>query len=195
MRSARQHIVNELITTERIYVQHLELLQVLKKLSESSGAIDADSSRQIFHNLDPLLDLQRRFLRQVEQVNAQPKDEQNWGQVFITFNDLFVIYEQYIANQKLCEGTVVREFDKLKEAASPLELPHLVESPVTLCASLMRPCGRLAKYPLLLEVSSLSCVLSYVSCAYTGCLLSNCIVKAIMMKSAKRTCSKVKNVS
>lgn len=152
-RSLRQHIVAELVTTERTYVQHLELLQAFKQLCESKGVITGDVSHQIFHNLDSLLNFQRRFLIRVEQVNAQPEEEQNWGKVFITFADSFGVYEPYIANQKLCEEVLVKEFNKLKEAGGSLELRQIVESPPTLYGFLMKPFQRLSKYPLLLNVS------------------------------------------
>lgn len=152
-RSQRQHIIGELVTTERTYVQHLELLQAFKQLCDSKGIIGGDVSHKIFHNLDALLNVQRRFLIRVEQINAQPEEEQNWGKVFIFFNDSFQVYEPYIANQKLCEETVIREFANLKEAGGTLEMRQMVESPPTFHGFLMKPFQRLTKYPLLLNVS------------------------------------------
>lgn len=150
-RSQRQHIVEELVTTERTYVQHLELLQAFKQLCESKGVVSGDCSHQIFHNLDSLLNFQRRFLIKVEQQNALPESEQNWGKIFIQANEGFMVYEPYIANQKLCEEVVMREFTKLKEAGGPVELRQMVESPPTLYGFLMKPFQRLSKYPLLLD--------------------------------------------
>jgi cell division control protein 24 len=150
-RSQRQHIVEELVTTERTYVQHLELLQAFKQLCEGKGVVSGDVSHQIFHNLDALLNFQRRFLIKVEQQNAIPEDEQNWGKIFIQANDGFMVYEPYIANQKLCEEVVMKEFAKLKEAGGPVELRQMVESPPTLYGFLMKPFQRLSKYPLLLD--------------------------------------------
>ncbi|KAI5210268.1 hypothetical protein AUEXF2481DRAFT_25014 [Aureobasidium subglaciale EXF-2481] len=150
-RSQRQHIVEELVTTERTYVQHLELLQAFKQLCESKGVVSGDVSHQIFHNLDALLNFQRRFLIKVEQTNAIAEDEQNWGKIFIQANEGFMVYEPYIANQKLCEEVVMREFAKLKEAGGPIDMRQLVESPPTLYGFLMKPFQRLSKYPLLLD--------------------------------------------
>ncbi|GAB7350434.1 hypothetical protein MBLNU459_g1042t1 [Dothideomycetes sp. NU459] len=150
-RSQRQHIVDELVTTERTYVQHLELLQAFKQLCDSKGIIGGDVSHQIFHNLDALLNVQRRFLIRVEQINAQPEAEQNWGKVFISFSDAFQVYEPYIANQKLCEETVIREFGALREAGGTVEMRQMVESPPTFHGFLMKPFQRLTKYPLLLN--------------------------------------------
>ncbi|KAL1297214.1 hypothetical protein AAFC00_004780 [Neodothiora populina] len=150
-RSQRQHIVAELVNTERTYVQHLELLQAFKQLCESKGVITGDVSHRIFHNLDSLLNFQRRFLIRVEQTNSLAEEDQNWGKVFTTFSTSFSVYEPYIANQKLCEETVMKEFNKLKEAGGPIEMRQMVESPPTLYGFLMKPFQRLSKYPLLLN--------------------------------------------
>ncbi|KAJ9632171.1 Guanine nucleotide exchange factor for Cdc42p [Taxawa tesnikishii (nom. ined.)] len=123
--SQREHIVDELVRSERTYVQHLELLQAFKQLCEKKGIIPGDVVHAIFLNLNALLDFQRRFLIR--------------------------IYEPYIANQKLCEETVIREFDKLKEAGGSPEMQQIVVDAHTLNSFLMKPFQRLTKYPLLLE--------------------------------------------
>lgn len=150
-RSQRQHIVNELVTTERTYVQHLELLQAFKHLVEEKGVIPGDAVHDIFLNLNSLLDFQRRFLIRVEQTNALPEEEQNWGKLFLLYNDAFKVYEPYIANQRKCEKCVVAEFNKLKDAGGSIEMRQMVESSTALYGFLMKPFQRLSKYPLLLD--------------------------------------------
>ncbi|KAF2274731.1 uncharacterized protein EI97DRAFT_98052 [Westerdykella ornata] len=150
-RTQREHIIDELVKTERTYVQHLELLQAFKKLVEEKGVITGDSVHDIFLNLNALLDFQRRFLIRVEQTNAQPPSEQNWGQLFVLYKDAFHVYEPYIANQKKCEEVAMREFDKLKETGGSAEMQQMVESPTHLTSFLLKPFQRLAKYPLLLK--------------------------------------------
>ncbi|KAK0310352.1 Guanine nucleotide exchange factor for Cdc42p [Friedmanniomyces endolithicus] len=149
-RSQRQHIVHELVSTERTYVQHLELLQAFKHLVEEKGVIPGDAVHDIFLNLNALLDFQRRFLIRVEQTNAQSEEEQNWGKLFILYCEAFKVYEPYIANQRKCEKTVVAEYAKLKDAGGNLEMRQIVESPTSLYGFLMKPFQRLSKYPLLL---------------------------------------------
>jgi len=151
-RTQREHIIDELVKTERTYVQHLELLQEFKKLVEEKGVISGDLVHDIFLNLNALLDFQRRFLIRVEQTNAQPPEEQNWGNLFVLYKDAFKVYEPYIANQKKCEQTAMREFDKLKETGGPNEMRQMVESPTLLASFLLKPFQRLTKYPLLLQV-------------------------------------------
>ena len=121
-RTQREHIIDEMVKTERTYVQHLELLQEFKKLVEEKGIISGDQVHDIFLNLNALLDFQRRFLIRVEQTNAQPASEQNWGNLFVLYKDAFKVYEPYIANQKKCEQIAMREFDKLKETGGPPEM-------------------------------------------------------------------------
>lgn len=152
-RTQRQHIISELVTTERTYVQHLELLQSFKHLVEEKGVIPGDAVHDIFLNLNSLLDFQRRFLIRVEQTNHLSEDEQNWGKLFVLYCEAFKVYEPYIANQKKCEKTVVVEFEKLKSATATasLEMRQLVESSTNLYGFLMKPFQRLSKYPLLLE--------------------------------------------
>ncbi|KAI9691298.1 MAG: hypothetical protein M1820_009761 [Bogoriella megaspora] len=150
-RTQRQFIVAELVNTERTYVQHLELLQSFKKLVEERGVIPGDAIHDIFLNLNALLDFQRRFLIRVEQTNALPETEQNWGKLFRLYKDAFKVYEPYIANQKRCEETATREFDRLREAGGSVELRQMVETPAILSSFLMKPFQRLSKYPLLLK--------------------------------------------
>ncbi|KAH8730717.1 Pleckstrin homology domain-containing protein [Phaeosphaeriaceae sp. PMI808] len=149
-RTQREHIIDELVKTERTYVQHLELLQEFKKLVEEKGVISGDQVHDIFHNLNALLDFQRRFLIRVEQTNAQPPEEQNWGNLFVLYKEAFKVYESYIANQKKCEQIAMREFDKLKETGGSPEMRQMVESPTLLTSFLLKPFQRLTKYPLLL---------------------------------------------
>jgi cell division control protein 24 len=152
-RSQRQHIVHELVTTERTYVQHLEHLQELMKLVEARGIIPGDSIHDIFLNLNSLLDFQRRFLIRVEQTNLEPEHTQNWGKVFHIYEDAFKVYEPYIANQKKCEKTVVACFSYIAAGTvdAPKHIKQMVESSTSLYGFLMKPFQRLSKYPLLLD--------------------------------------------
>lgn len=150
-KTRRQHIVYEMVTTERTYVQHLEMLQAFKELVETRQIVSGDTIHDIFLNLNALLDFQRRFLIRVEQTFALPEEQQNWGALFTLYKDAFTVYEPYIANTKRCEQIALREFDKLKETGGPPELQSMVESPTVLSSFLLKPFQRLAKYPLLLK--------------------------------------------
>jgi cell division control protein 24 len=150
-RTQRQHIVNELVRTERTYVQHLDLLQTFKKEAEQQGLISGDIAYAMFLNLNQLLDVQRRFLIFVEEENGKDEEDQNWGRLFAEFGDNFGVYEAYIINQNTCEATAVQYFDKLRQIQGSPELVSIVESCPNLTGFLLKPFSRLCKYPLLLK--------------------------------------------
>ncbi|OAG12303.1 uncharacterized protein CC84DRAFT_1183010 [Paraphaeosphaeria sporulosa] len=150
-KTRREHIINELVSSERTYVQHLEMLQMFKRLVEEKGSVTGDAIHDIFLNLNALLDFQRRFLIRVEQTNAQPPHEQNWGNLFVLYKDAFKVYEPYVANQKKSEQVAVRDYEKLVETGGSGEMQQMVQTKATLPSFLIKPFQRLTKYPLLLK--------------------------------------------
>ncbi|KAL8649092.1 MAG: hypothetical protein Q9210_004608 [Variospora velana] len=145
-----QHVVREIVTSERTYVQHLEVLQQAKNEIEDAGNVPGDSIHDIFLNLNKLLDFQRRFLIRIEQQNSLPELQQNWGQLFIQYKDSFRVYEPFIANQNRCNDTVTREWDKINATPHSPNLDDLFSSPAVFHAFCVKPFQRLSKYPLLL---------------------------------------------
>ena len=152
IRNHQQNIIEELVSTERDYVQHLETLQQFKNQLEQSGAIPGDVVHEIFLNLNALLDFQRRFLIRIEQQNSLDPAIQNWGHLFAQYQDSFRVYEPFIANQIQCNNAVMREWDKIKSAPLSPALSGMVSSHTVLTGFLLKPFQRLAKYPLLLDV-------------------------------------------
>lgn len=153
----RQNVVNELVVTERDYVQHLETLQQFKNEIEESGLIVGDAVHDIFLNLNALLDFQRRFLIRIEQQNSLPEAQQNWGELFVNNKENFRVYEPFIANQTRCNETLMKEWDKLKAASLSPDLDGLLNTQHILAGFLLKPFQRLSKYPMLLRV----CFLMY----------------------------------
>ena len=149
----REHILKELLETERDYVHHLQNLQALKKELEETGALTGDASHQIFLNLNNLLDFAQRFLIRMEQHYALPEEMQNWGQLFYTHEDAFRQYEPFIANQMRCDEVCLKEWDKIKAAPRQLDLQQMVAQPKTLNGFFVKPFQRLTRYPLMLSVS------------------------------------------
>lgn len=147
----RQNVINEIVVTERDYVQHLETLQQFKNEIEESGAIAGDAVHDIFLNLNALLDFQRRFLIRIEQQNSLPESQQNWGQLFIQYQESFRVYEPFIANQTRCNEAVMKEWDKLKAAPLSPALNGLLNTQHILNGFLLKPFQRLSKYPMLLR--------------------------------------------
>ncbi|RCI14895.1 hypothetical protein L249_6999 [Ophiocordyceps polyrhachis-furcata BCC 54312] len=144
--SYRDHIVKELVDTERKYVQDLENLHDLKKALEQKGAVPGDIVHQIFLNINAILDFQRRFLIRVETTNSMPKSVQRWGAPFCFYEDAFDIYQPFIANQRKAAQIANQVFDKIQLSDHPVAADFN-----TLDGFLLKPMQRLVKYPLLLK--------------------------------------------
>ncbi|KAI8692005.1 DH domain-containing protein [Fusarium sp. Ph1] len=142
----RDHIVRELVDTERKYVQDLENLHDLKKTLEQQGAIPGDILHQIFLNINAILDFQRRFLIRVETTNSMPVANQRWGSPFVLHEDAFDIYQPFIANQRKAAQIANQVFDKIQQSEHPVATDFN-----TLDGFLLKPMQRLVKYPLLLK--------------------------------------------
>lgn len=145
--SYRDHVVRELVDTERKYVQDLENLHELKKQIEQKGVIPGDVVHAIFLNINAILDFQRRFLIRIETTNSQPDARQEWGAPFVFHEESFGIYQPFIANQRRAADIAKREFDKISMADHPVVVDFN-----TLDGFLLKPMQRLVKYPLLLKV-------------------------------------------
>lgn len=148
----REHILKELLETERDYVHHLQNLQALRKELLETGALNGDSSHQIFLNLNNLVDFAQRFLIRMEQHNALAEESQNWGELFIQHQEGFRQYEPFIANQLRCDEMCAKEWDKIHAAPRPVDLKQMVAQQSTLNGFFVKPFQRLTKYPLMLMV-------------------------------------------
>lgn len=147
----RQHILKELVDTERQYVHHLNNLQELKKDLEQAGALTGDSIHAIFLNLTNLVDFAQRFGIRVEQHSELADEQQNWGALFIKYKEAFSQYIPFIANTIRCEETCQREWDKMRQAISTPLMEQMLANPQTLNVFLIKPFQRLTKYPLFLK--------------------------------------------
>lgn len=147
----RQHILKELVETERHYVQHLLNLQALKKELEELGALTGDAIHAIFLNLNNLVDFAQRFLIRIEQRSQVPEEQQNWGDLFIHYKEQFQQYEPFIANQRRCEETCGREWDKMVKAAKSDLMHQMLANSTILNGFLLKPFQRMTKYPMLLK--------------------------------------------
>ncbi|KAM0254870.1 hypothetical protein ACHAQJ_006362 [Trichoderma viride] len=142
----RDHVIKELVDTERKYVQDLENLHDLKKTLEQKGVITGDVVHQIFLNINFILDFQRRFLIRVETTNSMPAATQRWGQPFVTHEEFFSIYQPFIANQRKAAQIANANFDLIRQSDHPVAADFN-----TLDGFLLKPMQRLVKYPLLLK--------------------------------------------
>lgn len=172
----RQHILKELLETERDYIHHMQNLQALKKELEETGALTGDASHQIFLNLNNLLDFAQRFLIRMEQHYALPDDAQNWGELFTQHEEALQQYEPFIANQMRCDEVCLKEWDKIRVAPRPLDLQQMVAQPSTLNGFFVKPFQRLTKYPLMLTVSNFFFIIIFFqNNEYHADLYRNCV--------------------
>lgn len=144
--SYRDHIIKEMVDTERKYVQDLENLHDLKKAVEQQGDIPGDIVHHIFLNINSILDFQRRFLIKIETTNSMPAEVQHWGTPFATYEEGFAIYQPFIANQRKAAQVAQQVFDSIKVIQHPVACDFN-----TLDGFLLKPMQRLVKYPLLLK--------------------------------------------
>lgn len=107
--------------------------------------ISADTSHQLFANLNALVDFQRRFLIAVETTCALPAEKQRIGLVFTNLEEAFSVYEPFCSNYTYAAELVIEETPKLRK------LEGLVEPTYELPSLLIKPIQRICKYPLLLR--------------------------------------------
>lgn len=107
--------------------------------------LSPDTIHFLFGNLNTLVDFQRRFLIQLEEMAEKTAMEQNFGLLFIENEDSFTVYEPYCSNYFSAQDLVVQETPRLQKLADILnpvyELPSM----------LIKPVQRICKYPLLMQ--------------------------------------------
>ncbi|OAC99444.1 hypothetical protein MUCCIDRAFT_148466 [Mucor lusitanicus CBS 277.49] len=144
-KNTRDKVVLELLETERKYVQDMEILQNYMRELQTQKIVSADTIHYLFGNLNALVDFQRRFLIQLEEIAEKSPEEQRIGHLFIMMEESFSVYEPYCANYYSAQDLVVQEtprLQKLAEILNPIyELPSM----------LIKPVQRICKYPLLLQ--------------------------------------------
>ncbi|KAG6127577.1 hypothetical protein E4U38_006197 [Claviceps purpurea] len=143
--SHRDHVIKEMLDTERKYVQDLENLHDLKTTLEGRN-LPGDVMHQIFFNINAILDLQRRFLIRMETTLSMPKAVQRWGAPFTFYEESFQLYNSFIANQRKAAHVASLVFDQIHQSGHPVATDLN-----TLDGFLLKPMQRLVKYPLLLR--------------------------------------------
>ncbi|KAF9935450.1 hypothetical protein FBU30_000048 [Linnemannia zychae] len=142
----RARVVNEILNTERTYVQDLENLQAYMRALQSDGTVvSPETIHLIFGNLNALVDFQRRFLIAIETNAALTPQEQNFGQIFLQHEEAFTVYEPFCANVGDASALVVQEYEKL------VKMNNLIEAQRGINSHLIKPVQRICKYPLLMH--------------------------------------------
>ncbi|CAD6949376.1 unnamed protein product [Tilletia caries] len=144
--------VNELLNTERKYVQDLEAMQSYARALQTYNILAPDTIHDLFGNLNALVDVSRRFLITVEENARRPPDDQHFGHAVMAMESDFAVYEPFCANYNKALDTITAETQNLLRLK---ELPGSEEFFLTpnyeLPSLLIKPVQRICKYPLLLE--------------------------------------------
>ncbi|KAI9484052.1 MAG: hypothetical protein EXX96DRAFT_560649 [Benjaminiella poitrasii] len=144
-RNTRDKVVLELLETERKYVQDMEILQNYMRELQIQKIVSPDTIHYLFGNLNALVDFQRRFLIQLEEMAEKSPEEQRIGLLFIQLEKPFAVYEPYCANYYSAQDLVVQETPRLQKLADILNPTYQLPS------MLIKPIQRICKYPLLLQ--------------------------------------------
>lgn len=148
----RAKVIRELLTTERKYVQDLEVLQNYARALAQYDILPPDTLHNLFGNLNKLVDVQRRFLICVEENVRRTPDEQHFGHVFMTMEDDFAVYEPFCANYNLALDLINQEAHNLvRLKGMPAAHGCYLDPAYELPTFMIKPVQRICKYPLLLE--------------------------------------------
>lgn len=141
----RAKVVEEMLLTERKYVQDLEVLVQYQTELQNLGILSADTIHFLFPNLLQLVDFQRRFAIGIEYHASLPPEEQKFGALFVNLQEGFDVYEGYALNMKNACDIAQAEVQKLSA------LRDIIEPQYELQCFLIKPIQRICKYPLLLK--------------------------------------------
>ncbi|KAI8343985.1 hypothetical protein BC941DRAFT_386335 [Chlamydoabsidia padenii] len=142
-KDTRDKVVLELLETERKYVLDLETLQNYMRELHIQKVLPPDTIHYLFGNLNALVDFQRRFLIQLEEIAEKQPEEQRFGALFVQNEEAFSVYEPYCSNYYSAQDLVVQETPKLQK------LEHILNPTYQLPSMLIKPIQRICKYPLL----------------------------------------------
>ncbi|KAI8837323.1 hypothetical protein BC829DRAFT_447662 [Chytridium lagenaria] len=140
----RSKLINEMIDTERKYINDLESLQNYKKEAINQNVLTKDEAYSLFANLDELLDFQRRFLIAMESTLSLPANEQRIGQLFSLNEDYFSVYIAFCGNYNFATTFILHETERF------MKLTNMI-APIMLQSYFIKPVQRVCRYPLLLQ--------------------------------------------
>ena len=139
----RTHILEEMIASERVYVDDLARLNKYKEMIKFERLLSLRTIDSIFANLKDLLNFQRKFMIQME--NEIQKEKPDFGVLFTLHEADFKLYEDFCLNHSLA-------LEVLKESKSILERrPDLFEGGGNIEGYLIKPIQRVTRYSLFMR--------------------------------------------
>eukprot|EP01127_Copromyxa_protea_P014769 TRINITY_DN4164_c0_g1_i1.p1 TRINITY_DN4164_c0_g1~~TRINITY_DN4164_c0_g1_i1.p1 ORF type:complete len:1319 (-),score=333.06 TRINITY_DN4164_c0_g1_i1:118-3849(-) len=156
----RKNVINEVITTERSFVEDMDLLlEVFVVPLEKAGLLSATETKILFSNISEVVSTNKKMANKFEerrdQITAQNLgvSEMLIGDIFIDMSASLSIYQDYCTNQT--EAFQYLEYLKATKPEFQAFLDEAMKSPqcrgLDLQAWLIKPLQRLCKYPILLR--------------------------------------------
>lgn len=142
--SKRERILEEMIASERVYVDDLARLNKFKEIMKFERLLSQKSLDAIFSNLKDLLNFQRKFMIEMESVVQSSTSD--FGNLFISHEANFSLYEIFCLNHALALST-------LRENRAVIDShPQLMESiGGGIDGYLIKPIQRVTRYSLFCE--------------------------------------------
>ncbi|ORX40656.1 hypothetical protein BD324DRAFT_13354 [Kockovaella imperatae] len=149
--------VEELVASEKSYVQELEILVRYSTECVARQIISTDANHAIFSNLSKILDFHRKFLIKLETEYEPIQEgrtwaEGRWGRPFVSSESEFDCYGPYCANYLDAISIVNEQMPNLLRGQDlPSSQRPCLHPETELQAFMIKPIQRITKYGLLLD--------------------------------------------
>ena len=141
--SKREHILEEMIASERVYVDDLARLNKYKEMVKFERLLSQKTVDLTFANLKDLLNFQRKFMIDMEtQIRKETPD---FGALFMLHEADFKLYEEFCLNHSVALESL-KEHKKILEAR-----PDLLEGVGDLEGYFIKPIQRVTRYSLFMR--------------------------------------------
>ncbi|PPQ68090.1 hypothetical protein CVT25_014253 [Psilocybe cyanescens] len=163
----RNAIIQNILETERKYVQTLDTMQEFRNALLKANLINQDLPNLLFPNLSKLLYFQQNFYSRLKLTSQLPFQEQRWGRQFFEDVNLFAIrfppeagfsvYEPYCSNYVNTAELVLANEQSLavncflNQEHQYQPLNHIINIQSELSNFLFQPIQRICQYPILLD--------------------------------------------
>jgi hypothetical protein len=143
VKSKREKILEEMIASERVYVEDLTRLHRYKELIKFERLLSQKTIDLIFSNLKDLLNFQRKFM--IEMEDQMQKEKPDLASLFTAHEADFSLYEEFCLNQSEALVTLADNKAILDSKADSLENIGDVSG------YLIKPIQRVPRYSLFLR--------------------------------------------
>ncbi|XP_028668221.2 phosphatidylinositol 3,4,5-trisphosphate-dependent Rac exchanger 1 protein [Erpetoichthys calabaricus] len=153
-------VLNEILKTERDYVENLLFLQSaflcrIRQTPADQQCLSEDNVKILFSNIEDILEVHKEVLSVLNcSLQPEPNANHSLGYVFLKFKERFCVYEEYCSNHEKALRLLM-ELNKIPNVRTFLLHCMLLggkkTTDVPLEGYLLSPIQRICKYPLLLK--------------------------------------------